>query len=129
ARAHRATRGPSDVIEPPAQGGERGRRPAAGVSPRRVVTGGRPSADVGVGGTGAARTRRVTYAHGRHSGEDITWPLAPLSRGSRWIRIGNPGVDDDASLRRSLRNLLDVVGFSRRTPALLDAVRRALAST
>jgi hypothetical protein len=55
------------VIEPPAQGGERGvdgRR--RGVSPGRVVTGGRPSADVGVGGAGAARTRCVTYAHGRH---------------------------------------------------------------
>src|SRR6267142_264299 len=60
-RVHRATRGASDVIEPPAQGGARGRRPAAEVSPRRVVTGGRRSADVGVG-AGVARTRCVTCA-------------------------------------------------------------------
>ena len=44
-------------------------------------------------------------------GEDVTWPLARLNRGSRWIHIGNPGVDDDASLRRSLRNLLTLLGF------------------
>src|SRR2546422_2700337 len=56
----------SDVIEPPAQGGEWGRRPAAGVSPRRVVTGGRPSADVGVGGAGAARDRKSTRLNSSH---------------------------------------------------------------
>src|SRR6266436_135345 len=44
-------------------------------------------------------------------GEEVTWPLTRLNRGSRWTHIGNPGVDDDASLRRSLRNLLTSWGF------------------
>jgi hypothetical protein len=28
---------------------------------------------------------------GGMGGEDVTWPLARLNRGSRWIDIGNPG--------------------------------------
>jgi hypothetical protein len=27
------------------------------------------------------------------SGEDVTWPLARLNRGSRWIHLGNPGKE------------------------------------
>jgi len=57
----------SDVIEPPVQGGGRSRRPPAEVAARSVVTRGRPSADIGVGGAGGVRTQRVTNAHGRYS--------------------------------------------------------------
>src|SRR5262247_4873932 len=90
-RAHRATRVVSDVTERPPQGGEQGRRPAARVSPRRVVTGGRPSAYAGSvslrpQGRGVSSMRMS----GR-GGEDVTSPLARLDRGSRWIHIGNPG--------------------------------------
>jgi len=48
-------------------------------------------------------------------GEEVTWPLTPLNRGSRWIHIGNLGADDGASLRRSLRNLLTSLGFGVET--------------
>src|SRR5882724_9795155 len=111
-RAHRATRGASDVTEPPAQGGELGRRPAAGGSPRRVVTGGRPSADVG--GAGAARTRRVTYANGRGiGGEDVhvatrlsepRKQIDPYWKSRRRRRVTSPLTQEPA----------DVVGLSRR---------------
>jgi len=59
----------------------------------------------------AARDARVTYANGRHRRWDVTWPLARLNRGIRWIHIGKHPGGDDASLPPPTQESAALVGL------------------
>src|SRR5262245_42565154 len=115
-RAHRATRVASDVTERPPQGGEQGRRPAARVSPRRVVTGGRPSANTGSVALRPQGRGVSSMRMGGRGGEDVTSPLARLYRGSRWIHIGNPRSNMKTTAF-ILTMLLSAVASAQQTPS------------